>query len=158
METHARGSLIPRPLPDFISQLLSFLHSCEIKSESSLGTRLCKRLVVTNIMKMTLTSPQGDPHLCCLDDLRFLVLDEADRMVEFGHYQEVGSIMDRLNGAKGAGSRQNLVFSATLTLPRQSVEQKRRKRKRMSGEESLGERQGGGICLQVGTVPRCMIA
>ena len=66
-------------------------------------------------------------------------------MVEFGHYQEVGSIMDRLNGAKGAGSRQNLVFSATLTLPRQSVEQKKRKRKRMSGEESLGERQDGGM-------------
>ena len=73
------------------------------------------------------------------------MLDEADRMVEFGHYQEVGSIMDRLNGAKGTGSRQNLVFSATLTLPRQSVEQKRRKRKRMSGEESLGETQGGGM-------------
>ena len=38
------GSLVPRPLPDFISQLgrkfLSFLHSCEIKSGSGLGMRL----------------------------------------------------------------------------------------------------------------------
>lgn len=70
-------------------------------------------------------------------------------MVEFGHYQEVGNIMDRINGAKGAESRQNLVFSATLTLPRQSVEQKRRRRKRISGEESLGERQGGGRLASV---------
>ena len=31
-------SLVPRPLPDFISQI--FLHSCEIKSGSGLGTRL----------------------------------------------------------------------------------------------------------------------
>ena len=30
---------------------------------------------------------QGDSHLCSLDHLRFLVLDEADRMVEYGHYQ-----------------------------------------------------------------------
>ena len=37
------GSLVPRPLPDFISQLwrkIEFLHSCEIKSGSGLGTRL----------------------------------------------------------------------------------------------------------------------
>ena len=97
--------------------------------------------------------PQGDPHLCFLDDMRFLVLDEADRMVEFGHYQEVRSIMDCLNGTKGAESRQNLVFSATLTLPRQSVEQKRRKRKRMSGEESLGERQGDGMLASGNSAP-----
>ena len=32
-------SLVPRPLPDFILQPL-FLHGCEIKSESGLGTRL----------------------------------------------------------------------------------------------------------------------
>ena len=35
-------SLFPRSLPDFISQLSSFLHSCEIKSGSGLGTRLMK--------------------------------------------------------------------------------------------------------------------
>ena len=33
-----RPSLVPRPLPDFISQI--FLHGCEIKSGSGLGTRL----------------------------------------------------------------------------------------------------------------------
>ena len=33
------GSLVPRPLPDFISQPI-FLHGCDIKSGSGLGTRL----------------------------------------------------------------------------------------------------------------------
>ena len=33
-------SLVPRPLPDFISQLSQLSHSCEIKSGSGLGTRL----------------------------------------------------------------------------------------------------------------------
>ena len=32
-------NLVPRPLPDFSSQLI-FLHGCEIKSGSGLGTRL----------------------------------------------------------------------------------------------------------------------
>ena len=32
-------SLVPRPLPDFISQSI-FLHGCKIKSGSDLGTRL----------------------------------------------------------------------------------------------------------------------
>ena len=33
-------SLVPRPLPDFISQLSQLSHSCEIKSGSGLGTKL----------------------------------------------------------------------------------------------------------------------
>ena len=38
----AKPSLVPRPLPDFISQPWRkiFLHGCEIKSGSGLGTRL----------------------------------------------------------------------------------------------------------------------
>lgn len=83
-------------------------------------------------------------------------------MVEFGHFQvrtgsalpgsqgchgnhlivyslqELGLILDRVNGAKDAGLRRTFVFSATLTLPRRSTERKRKKRS-MSREESLGE-------------------
>ena len=33
-------SLVPRPLPDFISQPWRILHGCEIKSGSVLGMRL----------------------------------------------------------------------------------------------------------------------
>lgn len=75
-----------------------------------------------------------------MDDLRFFVLDEADRMVEKGHFAELQSIIDSLpkrGGAspadsappeEGAGDvaaeetkhvaqRQTFVFSATLMVP-----------------------------------------
>ena len=104
---------------------------------------------------------QGHPHLTGLDAVRFLVLDEADRMVEFGHYQELSWILERVNGGRGAESgvkgagaagkgvgsgdassfKQTFVFSATLTLPRRSAERKVkvRQRKNLSGQESVGK-------------------
>lgn len=79
-------------------------------------------------------------------------------MIEFGHYQELSSILERVNKATGVGGhggkekekglgrsgereRQTFVFSATLTLPRRSVEKKVkvRQRKNLSGQESIGE-------------------
>ena len=78
-------------------------------------------------------------------------------MIEFGHYQELSSILERVNKATGVGGcegkekekgfgrsgereRQTFVFSATLTLPRRSVEKKVkvRQRKNLSGQESIG--------------------
>eukprot|EP00250_Pteridium_aquilinum_P010935 c19725_g1_i1 orf=554-2938(-) len=85
----------------------------------------------------------GDQHLTELHQLSFFVLDEADRMVEKGHFQELQSIMSMLpvvdqrrassgdadvQGAslsvdmastdiRGIFRRQTFVFSATLALP-----------------------------------------
>lgn len=82
---------------------------------------------------------QGNSHLNSLENLKFLVLDEADRMVEFGHFRELRSILDRLNGAQCTHtSRQTMVFSATLTVGRRSTERKRRK-KTTSSQESIGQ-------------------
>ena len=83
---------------------------------------------------------QGVPHLAALDHLKFLVLDEADRMVEFGHFKELAHILDRINGTKLAGSctRQTLVYSATLTVQRRSTE-KKRKKKTVSSQENIGK-------------------
>ncbi|BBN10477.1 ATP-dependent RNA helicase DDX24/MAK5 [Marchantia polymorpha subsp. ruderalis] len=85
----------------------------------------------------------GESHLLELHSLSFFVLDEADRMVEKGHFKELQSIIDALpstqsksaeeeeysnvEGVDGVGAdvdipktrkrRQTLVFSATLALP-----------------------------------------
>lgn len=88
----------------------------------------------------------GEQHLTELHSLSFFVLDEADRMVEKGHFQELQSIMSMLpvvdqrkggvasfdgNGTQSDPSsleaastdtkrtirRQTFVFSATLALP-----------------------------------------
>ena len=85
----------------------------------------------------TPSSYQGCGHLTSLNGLRFLVLDEADRMIEYGHFRELALILDRVNGMERHSARQTLIFSATLTLPRKSLEKKSHK-KPVSGEETLG--------------------
>ncbi|XP_031482319.1 DEAD-box ATP-dependent RNA helicase 13 isoform X2 [Nymphaea colorata] len=112
----------------------------------------------------------GDIHLVELESLSFFVLDEADRMIENGHFQELQSIIDMLpkvsgrsldNGAEIAeGShacetisriqrkkRQTFVLSATVALS----ENFRRKLKRgslssksdtLNSMETLVERTG----------------
>lgn len=47
----------------------------------------------------------------------YLVIDETDRMVEKGHFEELKHLLDRLNAdPEKKSQRQNFVFSATLTL------------------------------------------
>ncbi|XP_077476744.1 ATP-dependent RNA helicase DDX24 [Stigmatopora argus] len=56
------------------------------------------------------------PHLANLRRLKTLVIDEADRMVERGHFAELESLLEMLNTTHLNPKRQNLVFSATLTM------------------------------------------
>ncbi|CAH1980856.1 unnamed protein product [Acanthoscelides obtectus] len=59
----------------------------------------------------------GNSHLAQINNVRFLAIDEADRMLEAGHFQELQSILERINTDDAAKKRrQNFVFSATLTL------------------------------------------
>jgi ATP-dependent RNA helicase DDX24/MAK5 len=39
----------------------------------------------------------GEPHLLNMAGLRFLILDEADRMIESGHFPELTSILHYIN-------------------------------------------------------------
>ncbi|CAL9092536.1 unnamed protein product [Musa textilis] len=111
----------------------------------------------------------GDQHLVELHSLSFFVLDEADRMIENGHFHELQSIIDMLpmtNGSTDQNSkptavcktiptlqqkkRQTFVFSATIALS----DNFRRKLKRglsssrpsvsdgLSSIETLSERAG----------------
>ncbi|NXD34274.1 DDX24 helicase, partial [Copsychus sechellarum] len=56
------------------------------------------------------------PHLSNLRQLRCLVIDEADRMVEKGHFLELSQLLEILNDSQYNPRRQTFVFSATLTL------------------------------------------
>lgn len=48
---------------------------------------------------------------------RFLAIDETDRMLEKGHFQELHDLLERINfDEMKKKQRQNFVFSATLTL------------------------------------------
>lgn len=60
------------------------------------------------------------PHLSNLRQLRCLVIDEADRMVEKGHFAELSQLLEMLSDSQYNPKRQTLVFSATLTLIHQA--------------------------------------
>ncbi|NWS44325.1 DDX24 helicase, partial [Probosciger aterrimus] len=60
------------------------------------------------------------PHLSNLWQLRCLVIDEADRMVEKGHFLELSQLLEILNDSQYNPQRQTFVFSATLTLVHQT--------------------------------------
>lgn len=48
---------------------------------------------------------------------RFLAIDETDRMVERGHFQELHSLLEKINmDSEKMKKRQTFVFSATLTM------------------------------------------
>lgn len=56
------------------------------------------------------------PHLRNLRQLRCLVIDEADRMVEKGHFVELEKLLEMLSTSQFNPKRQTFVFSATLTM------------------------------------------
>jgi ATP-dependent RNA helicase DDX24/MAK5 len=84
---------------------------------------------------------QGHPHLAYLNQLKYLVLDEADRMLDRGHYAELNQIVlqitrsrveeqvsdddidddiddgtSRVNKKSQKSKRQTMLFSATMML------------------------------------------
>ncbi|XP_078262932.1 ATP-dependent RNA helicase DDX24 [Rhinoraja longicauda] len=60
------------------------------------------------------------PHLCHLKQLRCLVIDEADRMVEKGHFAELSHLLELLHDKEYHPKRRTFVFSATLTMVHQA--------------------------------------
>lgn len=86
------------------------------------------------------------PHLLNLRQLKCLVIDEADRMVERGHFAELDSLLEMLNTIHFNPMRQTFVFSATLTmarsLPTRLLQKKKKNLDQRSKLEILMERVG----------------
>ena len=64
-----------------------------------------------------LQSSSNEPEENGLRGIRFLIVDEADRMAESGRFEELSNILGRVYGSVPRSNLQTLVFSATLTLP-----------------------------------------
>ncbi|SPQ98557.1 unnamed protein product (mitochondrion) [Plasmodiophora brassicae] len=58
---------------------------------------------------------EGEPHVCDLSSLQFVVLDEADRMISRGHFKELDMILGFIGKSAPASRYQTLLFSATMT-------------------------------------------
>lgn len=79
--------------------------------------RQCPEIVVATPGRLWELYMQGNQHLKKIDNVNFLCIDETDRMVEKGHFEELRSLLKVLNADEERKQlRQNFVFSATLTL------------------------------------------
>lgn len=79
--------------------------------------RQCPEIVVATPGRLWELYMQGNQHLKKIDNVSFLCIDETDRMVEKGHFEELRSLLKVLNADEERKQlRQNFVFSATLTL------------------------------------------
>lgn len=77
----------------------------------------CPEIVVATPGRLWELLNDGNEHLSKIDDINFLVVDETDRMIEKGHFEELRKILDRLNmDPDKKAQRQHFIFSATLTL------------------------------------------
>ncbi|VFQ76716.1 unnamed protein product [Cuscuta campestris] len=132
--------------------------------------RLLKRrpeIVVGTPGRLWELMSSGEIHLVELHSLSFFVLDEADRMIEAGHFQQLQSIIDMLPMSSGSinghssetqngttvssvqrKKRQTFVFSATLALSadfRKKLKHSSKKAKfdgELNSFETLSERVG----------------
>lgn len=77
----------------------------------------------------------GNQHMRKINEIKYLVVDETDRMVEKGHFAELEEILNLLRGddenddGGNRTNRQNFVFSATLTLVHELPQYLKRKRR-----------------------------
>lgn len=77
----------------------------------------CPEIVVATPGRLWELLGDGNEHLNKIDNINFLVIDETDRMIEKGHFEELQKILDRLNmDPVKKSQRQHFIFSATLTL------------------------------------------
>ncbi|CAC5367502.1 DDX24 [Mytilus coruscus] len=81
----------------------------------------------------------GDPYLVNIDCIHSLVIDEADRMVEKGHFEELEKLCQHINkDEQKRKKRQNFVYSATLTMIHVgSYRPTKKKRVKMTETEKL---------------------
>lgn len=87
----------------------------QVKQERVLSK--CPEIVVATPGRLWELIIEGNKHLNKLNNINFLVVDETDRMIEKGHFEELKQILERLNADEAKKEqRQNFVFSATLTL------------------------------------------
>ena len=63
-------------------------------------------------MVLHLCSLQGEPYVYAISKTPLLVVDEADRMIEKGHFEELDKLLERMKRSAGNSySAKNTIFS-----------------------------------------------
>uniref|UniRef100_A0A182Q194 ATP-dependent RNA helicase n=1 Tax=Anopheles farauti TaxID=69004 RepID=A0A182Q194_9DIPT len=79
--------------------------------------RKCPEIVIATPGRLWELIQSENHHLSKVTDIRFLVIDETDRMLEKGHFEELKQLLEMINAnEEGKNRRRNYIFSATLTM------------------------------------------
>ncbi|XP_058117018.1 ATP-dependent RNA helicase ddx24 [Anopheles ziemanni] len=79
--------------------------------------RKCPEIVIATPGRLWELIQGGNAHLTKVAQIRFLVIDETDRMLEKGHFEELKQLLELINSNEEAKNRRrNYIFSATLTM------------------------------------------
>ncbi|GIX94361.1 ATP-dependent RNA helicase DDX24 [Caerostris extrusa] len=100
----------------------------------------CPEIVVATPGRLWELIEEGESHVNQISNVRYLVVDETDRMVEKGHFAELTQILSKINANESNRKRQTFVFSATLTLIHDMPNRltlKKRKAKQIQAKQKL---------------------
>uniref|UniRef100_A0A182PM11 ATP-dependent RNA helicase n=1 Tax=Anopheles epiroticus TaxID=199890 RepID=A0A182PM11_9DIPT len=79
--------------------------------------RKCPEIVIATPGRLWELIQSENHHLSKVADIRYLVIDETDRMLEKGHFEELKDLLALINANEEAKKlRRNYIFSATLTM------------------------------------------
>merc|ERR1719210_392432 len=82
---------------------------------------------------------EGNPHLTNMSSVKYLAIDETDRMVEKGHFEELQKLLELMNSSETKHRhRQTFIMSATLALVHKTPNHVKKK-KQMTSEQKLTE-------------------
>ena len=82
---------------------------------------------------------EGNAHLAGLPNISYLAIDETDRMVEKGHFEELQKLLEMVNDPNSKNKRrQTFIMSATLSLVHKPP-QHLKKKKQKTSEQKLAE-------------------
>jgi ATP-dependent RNA helicase DDX24/MAK5 len=83
----------------------------------------------------------GNKHLRKIANVRYLVIDETDRMTEKGHFAELEKMLELLNSEESNQKRQTFVFSATLTMLHELPEYVMKRKKKFVKPNNMSKDQ-----------------
>jgi ATP-dependent RNA helicase DDX24/MAK5 len=111
----------------------------QVKQERVLNS--CPHIVIGTPGRIWELISDGNEHLKKLVNLKYLVIDETDRMIEKGHFAELEQILETINNEQENSKRQTFVFSATLTMIHELPDYVTKKKKKLARSKEMTKEQ-----------------
>ncbi|WAR24669.1 DDX24-like protein [Mya arenaria] len=96
----------------------------------------CPDIIVATPGRLWELIQEGETCLHEVEKTRLLVVDEADRMIEKGHFDELARLLEKMKRDSTKEIRHTFVFSATLTLIHTGPQRVMKKRKKKMDEKT----------------------